>query len=106
MQNPRYIDANKIKIIGIFEFDDETGELMVSTKDIRKGINQTPTEDVIPVIRCKDCKYYAKHKTIKVSPDGYDHCYYDPYPEPHVRHFNDYCSKAVKRDDKCVKEDV
>lgn len=53
---PRYIDANKIKLTGI-TFSDVNNEVYFSLSDVRKAIEQTPTADVVEVVRCKDCKY-------------------------------------------------
>lgn len=51
---PRYIDANKIKLTGL-TFEDINNEVYFSLSDVRKAIEQTPTADVVEVVRCKDC---------------------------------------------------
>lgn len=48
MKEPRYIDANKIKLTGI-TFSDVNNEVYFSLSDVRKAIEQTPTEDVVEV---------------------------------------------------------
>lgn len=55
---PRYIDANKIKLTGL-TFEDINNEVYFSLSDVRKAIEQTPTADVVEVVRCKDCKYWG-----------------------------------------------
>lgn len=35
---------------------DEDGDVLVPLSDVRRAIEQTPTEDVVKVVRCKDCK--------------------------------------------------
>ena len=50
----RYIDANKITL-RLERFEDEDG-LLVPVASVKKAISQTPTEDVVDVVRCKDCK--------------------------------------------------
>jgi hypothetical protein len=52
----RYIDANKIKLTGL-TFSDINNEVYFSLTDVRKAIEQTPTADVVEVVRCKDCKH-------------------------------------------------
>ena len=52
----RYIDVDKIRVTIPSCVDDE-GDVYVSLSDVRKAIAQTPTEDVIEVVRCKDCKH-------------------------------------------------
>lgn len=44
---PRYIDANKIKLAGISTFNDGS-EILVPLSDVINAIRMTPTEDVIP----------------------------------------------------------
>lgn len=55
---PRYIDANKIKLTGL-TFSDVNNEVYFGLSDVRKAIEQTPTADVVEVVRCKDCKYWV-----------------------------------------------
>ena len=54
----RYIDVNNIRLTGL-TFKDVNHEVYFSLTDIRKAIDQTPTEDVVEVVRCKDCKYWG-----------------------------------------------
>lgn len=50
-------------------------------------INEAPTVDAVPVIRCKDCKYWGA--------DGYRYgCKY----ATGVMFENDYCSRAERKD--------
>lgn len=86
----RLIDANallqhKRKMSGA-DFGGEFWDEAVLTSDIKNA----PTVDAVPVVRCKDCKYYRPQKksahwenranycnrivTIKVQP--YDFCSY------------------------------
>lgn len=63
----RYIDKEKIKL-NCSTFVDGDGDILVPLSEVRKAIAQTPTEeDVVKVVRCKDCKYNAfeqSHGTI------------------------------------------
>lgn len=53
----KYIDAEKIKITALaLKNDDE--ELFVSLDDVKKSIVLTPAEDVVKVVRCKDCAFW------------------------------------------------
>lgn len=54
----RHIDPSKIKLSGM-TFQDVNNEVYFSLSDVRKAIDQTPTEDVVEVVRCKDCKYWG-----------------------------------------------
>ena len=57
----------------------------ISTKTIGEALDKTPTVDVVPVVRCKDCKWY--------QPDADKWCGYFECMgfEP-----DDYCSQGVK----------
>ena len=54
----RYIDAGKIKITADTMIAD--GECYVPLLAVKQAISQTPTEDVVEVVRCKDCKYFIE----------------------------------------------
>lgn len=57
----RYIDANKIKFSGE-SFNDTDGDALVSLSGVRRAIEQTPTADVVEVVRCKDCKRFMPYE--------------------------------------------
>ena len=57
----RFIDESKIKFTGE-TFTDDTCETYVRLSDVRQAIAQTPTADVVEVVRCKDCKNYNGHR--------------------------------------------
>ena len=80
----RYIDAEKIKITALtLKNDDE--QLFVSLEDVKKSIVLAPVEDVVKVVRCKDCAFYQDNN------GGYpqQECRWGhgETPDP-----NDYCS--------------
>lgn len=80
----RYIDAEKIKITADTMIAD--GECYVPLSAVKQAIARTPTEDVVKVVRCKDCKYFSE----------LHHCDVLGFCEP-----NEYCSSGERR-----KEDV
>ena len=44
-----------------------------ATQDCIEAVTNAPTTDVVPVVRCKDCKYYEIHKpsvTLNCERDG------------------------------------
>lgn len=57
-------------------------------------IEDAPTIDAVPVIRCKDCKWYKTN----YSWNGKEHrvCVIEPY-EP-ARKADDFCSRAERKD--------
>ena len=66
-----------------------------STKTVGEVIDNTPTVDAVPVIRCKDCKWYKTN----YSWDGKEHrvCVIEAY-EP-VRKADDFCSRAERKEE-------
>ena len=59
MSKPRYIDANKISL-RCEKFITDEGDLLISLRDVNRAIQETPTEDLIDVVRCRDCIFYAE----------------------------------------------
>lgn len=55
-------------------------------------VDEAPTVDAVPVVRCKDCKWYKTN----YSWNGKEHrvCVIEPY-EP-VRKADDFCSRAER----------
>lgn len=60
-----------------------------------------PTVDAVPVVRCKDCKWWKTN----YSWNGKEHkvCVIEPY-EP-VRKPEDYCSRGERKDDDNERKD-
>lgn len=44
---PKYIDPSKIRLTAVGTVD-EDGDILVSVRDVRKAIDQTPAADVVP----------------------------------------------------------
>jgi hypothetical protein len=88
MADVRLIDANALlksyDVAWMVEYD-ETG-CGVSKKAIpTKTIDNAPTIDAVPVVRCRECRDYERD------------CGYCDYWEV-SRNFDDYCSRGAKMD--------
>ena len=80
----RLIDADELK--GKAFADPDDGEYFVYCQDI----DEAPTVDAVPVVRCKDCKYY--------KPDEYE-CGCDfAAGLPYVK-AGDFCSYGERKVD-------
>lgn len=56
-------------------------------------IDQIPAADVVPVVRCKDCKHYDMGVCLKIYSDGNAH------PEAwQSRRSEDFCSYGERKD--------
>ena len=55
----RYIDADKIHQ---FVEDNFKGDVPYEWAWTLTAIDKEPTADVVPVVRCKDCKFYKAQK--------------------------------------------
>lgn len=88
----RLIDANRLKALLMVDFMQlELFGKKYKVSDAMRTVDNTPTEDAVPVIRCKDCKWYAHC----------DDCYGDCMKEGAVDGFvytNDYCSRAEPKE--------
>lgn len=84
----RLIDADKIEythaIARCIEDGHNWNELCVTKDDIE----EEPTVDAVPVIRCKDCKWYYRGGATCMYWDGENDMCGD-----------DYCSRAERRKD-------
>ena len=52
----RYIDADELT-----EFYEPYKNMNVPVNALLEQIKDTPTADVVEVVRCKDCKYYKEY---------------------------------------------
>ena len=105
---PRLIDANAltehIKDLPTWWADDggfyggamKYPEGMFDTEDIISSIENAPTVDAVPVVRCKDCKHYDNsegicwcHLNSKFYPGGTD---WHSFPE------DGFCSYGERRE--------
>ena len=55
-QMTRYINPENIRLTAVGSVDD-SGDILVSVRDVKRAIAQTPSEDVVEVVRCKNCIY-------------------------------------------------
>ena len=96
----RYIDADKTRADLWMHGMNMSGEyqgVWVRFKDIEMVFDSQPTADVVPVVRCKECKWCC-HFT-----DGHIECrlIYDlkPVPRTYMRmRESDFCSYGERRE--------
>ncbi len=62
---PRYIDVDKIRLMAIGAVDGDC-DVIVSLRDVRNAILQTPAEDVVEVVRCKDCEHFYQVGDVRI----------------------------------------
>ena len=60
-------------------------------QDIEEWLNNAPTIDAVPVVRCKDCKYYEIHK-----PKVLENCERKGYIIPMKP--DDFCSYGERKE--------
>ena len=58
----RLIDADKL--IKHIEVEYQKFDSVYDTYEVLKDIKNEPTIDAVPVVRCKDCKYYRKNRFV------------------------------------------
>lgn len=80
----RLIDAHKV--LDYIETNKDTVDIV----DIVESIIMSPTVDAVPVIRCKDCRWYAyKYDGYHSECDLFKMCF-DP---------DDFCSRAERKEE-------
>ena len=66
----RLVDANKlIDFIDVGHLR-QSGELCGSELDVANLLLNTPTVDAVPVVRCRECKYWGDEEGKLQCPDG------------------------------------
>lgn len=91
----RLIDADAVKFNFPYGYDDNS-ILLVPYRDAKKLIEAAKTVDAVPVVRCKDCKWFADNndgewfgcwlfQTIRIIPED--------APKP-----DDFCSYGERKE--------
>ena len=81
----RLIDANELKMA----WDGIDGKMHTPVAIIRALIDDAPTIDAVPVVRCKECKHYWKNHTDDCSVHV---CLASPKDDA-------FCSEGERKDD-------
>lgn len=96
-----YIERERL--LRRFNIDDmmNVNGTLISLRDAREKISNFPAADVVPVVRCKDCKHYAPEieycgiHSHFVTRNG-DFCYPDESSEWKTFSPADYCSQGER----------
>lgn len=72
---------------------DGVGEIPVITKE---EIDDMPTVDAVPVIRCKDCKYFTRDTITGVTIPGSEYCIFTMNNRIEE---DDFCSRAERKEE-------
>ena len=84
-----YIEREALKYINYTDVIEQDGVVYVPLRDVLRGAEKIPAEDVAKVVRCKDCRYN----------DGGRKCLY-PDSIIAVPDDDDFCSYGKKREEK------
>lgn len=63
---------------------------------LMEALDKVPTVDAVPVIRCKDCKYFTRDSITGVTIPGTEYCIFTMNNRIEE---NDFCSRAERRND-------
>ena len=84
----RLINANRLKALLMVDFMQlELFGQKYKVSDALRTVDNTPTEDAVPVIRCKDCKWWR-------DSDHTCRCFLTS-----PRTSDDYCSRAERKEE-------
>ena len=98
----RYIEREAVMKTARDGYHSDFGKSMADLTSLREVLEDTPTADVVEVVRCKDCKYWDKVKNPKHAGKGI--CI---SPNKSIGGYctrkgatleNDYCSLGAKKD--------
>lgn len=96
---PKYIDESKIKLDGKFLYDLEEGDFLMSVEDVRRCIRQTPTADVVRVVRCGSCANAIRLSVrFHGSSDEMVLCTSNPGHYPFLMRADEFCSRGKEAD--------
>lgn len=87
MSEKRFIDANQFR--GKHEVAEVNGKL--NSVILYADIVNAQTEDVVEVVRCKDCIFFKESEVTNSSCCDWHREYFETYP-------NDYCSYGERRE--------
>lgn len=80
-----------MRLIDADELEEKVWRLKLDSRElIAKMIEDAPTVDAVPVVRCKDCKYYEMD-----SNETYGWCEENECPFAQL----DYCSYGITKGD-------
>ena len=87
----KYIDVEKIDFRLPYYEDEDGGDALVSLKAVKRCIAMTPSEDVIWVVRCKNCRFWQDNN------GGYPHeeCRWGRDETPDA---DDFCSYGERKE--------
>lgn len=99
MSEPKYIDANELRAMmfhGAFEEDSDLqrwdGGCWIRYKMFENALEQIEAADVVPVVRCKDCKWGRKVC-------GNIECFVDRNIPPEYHGYEWFCPNGERRTD-------
>ena len=82
-----------LNAISFYEANEHSKEAYMETMDMLKAL---PTVDAVPVVRCKDCKYWKTGEGVNRS-KKVKFCTYQ-IGHKYARHYKDFCSRGERKD--------
>lgn len=83
----RLIDADSLHELIDYGFDIDFNEVPETKRELLRMVDEQATIDAVPVVRCKDCKYWRDDDC---KNDNHGYC---PISE------NDFCSRGERKDE-------
>ena len=87
----RLIDADSLHELIDYGFDLDFDEVPETKRELLRMVDEQETIDAIPVVRCKDCRFYRFY-------DGTFGKGWMCFENNTARHGDDYCSRGERKD--------
>ena len=92
----RLIDGNALIELINGGYDLDFNEVPETKRELLRMIMEQPTVDAVPVVRCKNCKYFTRDTITGVTIPGTEYCIFTMNNRIEE---NDFCSRAERKEE-------
>ena len=92
----RLIDGNALIELINGGYDLDFDEVPETKRELLRMIMEQPTVDAVPVVRCKNCKYFTRDTITGVTIPGTEYCIFTMNNRIEE---NDFCSRAERKEE-------
>ena len=90
----RYIEREAVMKTARDGYHSDFGKSMADLTSLREVLEDTPTADVVEVVRCRECKHFDKNKGYRDTKFSFSFCNKFHH---NITTENDFCSYGERR---------